>query len=120
MRLRLLVSFIAFALFVLLIFGVVAYQIAIDNGIERETDLLQRITKKQASMLAAQNGSRHWQKWLHIANPESNEYLALNAGSTDELRPYLSSATGAAADSSVYKNLKEKIASGIINGQIEF
>jgi len=122
MKLRtwLLVSFVTFALFVLLIFGVVAYQIAIDNGIERETDLLQRITKKQASMLATQNGSSHWQKWLHITNPENNEYLALNAGSTDELRPYLSSATKAAADSNVYKNLKEKIASGVINGQIEF
>lgn len=119
MRLRLLVSFIAFAIFVLLIFGAVAYQIANDNGIERETNLLQGITTKQASMLAAQDGIRHWKKWLDVANSESSEYLVLATGAQDEPQPYLSSTGHATAGSAVAENLKAQIAGGGMKGQIE-
>lgn len=119
MRLRLLVSFIAFALFVLLIFGAVAYQIANDNGIERETNLLQGINTKQASMLAAQDGIRHWEKWLDAARSENSEYLVLATGARSESQPYLSSNGHVTAGSAVAENLKAQIAGGGMKGRIE-
>ena len=76
MKLRawLLVSFVTFALFVLLIFGITAYQIAVDNALKKETGLLQQIVTDQAGRMADPNGMAHWKEWtrkISQAQPNS-------------------------------------------------
>ena len=120
MRLRLLVSFIAFALFVLIIFGAVTYQLAVDNAVEKETRLLHHFVIKQASLLATQADPLKWEGWLRTTSPGNNEYVVLRAGEADQLQTSLSSLAKTITDSAEHKDLTKRIAAGEHSGQVEF
>lgn len=87
LRLRLLVSFIAFALFTLLIFGTSAYQIAVDSAQKRETELLLQFVTDQAGTMTGGKEIRRWKNTPGSSVLARNEYLLLVAGDNGELRP---------------------------------
>ncbi len=87
LRTRLLVSFVGMALFVLIIFGVTAYQIALNSGIERETTLLKHVAQSQARLLAGLEGKAWWMDQLPAPNHVDNDYLMLIIGAKGVVRP---------------------------------
>lgn len=120
MKLRtwLLVSFVTFALFVLLIFGTTAYQIAVDNALKSETDLLQQIVTDQAGMMAAPNAMVRWKAWNRTTDLAKSEYLVLVANNKGELHPS-EPVAGAPANRDRYAPLLEQIRAGKKSGEIE-
>lgn len=121
MKLRtwLVLSFVGFALIVVVLFGAIAYQIAIDSETGKKTDLLQNLVKEQATMLVARSGAIRWSEWLHPEDPEKNIHLVLSKTGAGELRPTMSSSAVISIDGDAYRSITNQISAGKTGGQTE-
>jgi len=119
MKLRtwLLLSFVGFALLIVVLFGAVTYQIAIDNQIDKEIGLLQFSLRNQAAAMSTRNGAIHWEDWLRRAEPEEDIYLVLSNRKPGGLRPTMSSTSAIPLDSDIYIPLIKQISDGATGGR---
>ncbi len=118
LRTRLLVSFVSITLFVLIIFGAAAYQIAVDSGIKRETTLLQHIVLDQARLLAGLGGKVRWMDQPPAPNHAGSGHLMLIIDAKDIVGPSPLPSSGAPSAYDKYHPLMKMIQDGKKNGQL--
>jgi len=119
LRGRLLVSFVAFALFTLLIFGTTAYQIAIDSALKREADAQQQFVTHLAHMMAAQKATARWRQWLRANNLPENDYLLLGTDGKGGFEPATSLSTETPDVREKYSRVLPLIRAGEDSGAVE-
>jgi len=121
MKLRtwLVLSFVGFTLLIVVLFGAIAYQIAIDNQVDKEIGLLQFPLKDQAATMVARNGAIRWEEWLHTAEPGEDINLVLSKSESGGLRPTMSSTSAIPLDSDMYVPLIKRISAGETGGRID-
>ncbi|MBI3571853.1 MAG: EAL domain-containing protein [Gammaproteobacteria bacterium] len=118
LRTRLLVSFVGITLFVLIIFGAAAYQIAVDSGIKRETTLLQHIVLDQARLLAGLGRKVRWMDQPPAPSHAGSGHLTLIIDAKGIVWPSPPPSSGVPSAHDKYLPLMKMIRDGKKNGQL--